>query len=66
MLVESLVVSSYGFSLSFYFVLEILSKITNILSSMFLLLRISPYLSFHSLFSFLLILSSIEELLIHT
>ena len=49
MLVESLVVSSHEFSLSFYVVLEILSKTTNILSSLFPLLRVSLY---YSLFTF--------------
>ena len=56
MLVKSLVVSSHGFSLSFHFVLEILSKITNILSSMFptslcftvLLFSFFVFFSFHS------------------
>jgi len=56
-LVEPLVVSSHGFSLSFYFVLDIQTKITKIISSMFPTSSCFTVLfSFHSFFSFLFIL----------
>ena len=66
MLVKSLVISSYGFSLSFLLYFRNISKTINILSSMF---PTSSYFtvlfSYHSLFSFLLILSNIEEPFTH-
>jgi len=56
--VESLVVSSHGFSFFFYFVLEKISKITNTFFSIFLSL-FPPYTS-------LFILWNLEELLTYT
>ena len=65
-LVEPLVVSSHEFSFPFHFILEI-SKITNIFFSMFpTSLYFTVLFSFHSLFSFLFILSNIEEYITYT
>ena len=56
-LVDPLVVSSHRFSLSFYFILDIQTKITKTISSMFPTSSCFTVLfSFHSLFSFLLTL----------
>jgi len=66
-LLEPLVFSSLEFSFLFYFVLDKLSKITNIILLCFPLLRVSPYSSlFISLFYFLFILSNIEEPITYT
>jgi len=66
-LVELLIVSSYEFSFSFYFILDIQTKITKIISSMFPTFSYFIVLfSFHFLFFFLFILSNIEEPLTYT
>ena len=66
-LVEPLVVSSYGFSFLFHFVLEIYQKPQIPFFSMFpTFLCFTVLFSFYSLFSFLFILSDIEELLTYT